>query len=140
MLVSFDEKLKDIALKIKDIAYSFGLIADYVVETGTSGIWTYQKWASGIAHCFGWRNVRATTWAAWGYTYVSEIVSTVAYPFAFIEEPEETLTINSDAGSGWPVTYENTKTHTSGLQIGRNNSNPGTVAFDINYDVWGRWK
>ncbi len=26
---------------------------DYVVEHGTSGIWTYRKWASGIAECWG---------------------------------------------------------------------------------------
>ena len=28
-------------------------IADYIVETGTSDIWTYRKWASGIAECWG---------------------------------------------------------------------------------------
>lgn len=47
MLVSFNEKLKDIALKIKDIAYKLGLIADYIVETKTSGNWKYEKWNSG---------------------------------------------------------------------------------------------
>ena len=26
---------------------------DYIVEQGTSGIWTYRKWASGIAECWG---------------------------------------------------------------------------------------
>lgn len=28
-------------------------INDYVVEHGTSGIWTYRKWASGVAECWG---------------------------------------------------------------------------------------
>lgn len=27
--------------------------ADYIVEQGTSGIWTYRKWASGVAECWG---------------------------------------------------------------------------------------
>lgn len=27
--------------------------ADSVVEVGTSGIWTYRKWSSGIAECWG---------------------------------------------------------------------------------------
>lgn len=27
--------------------------ADYVVEQGTDGIWTYRKWVSGIAECWG---------------------------------------------------------------------------------------
>ena len=26
---------------------------DYIVEQGTSGIWTYRKWNSGIAECWG---------------------------------------------------------------------------------------
>ena len=28
-------------------------INDYVVEQGTSGIWTYRKWSSGVAECWG---------------------------------------------------------------------------------------
>lgn len=26
---------------------------DYIVEQGTSGIWTYRKWNSGVAECWG---------------------------------------------------------------------------------------
>lgn len=29
------------------------LTVDYIVEQGTSGIWTYRKWSSGIAECWG---------------------------------------------------------------------------------------
>ena len=28
-------------------------LADYIVEEGTSGIWTYRKWNSGVAECWG---------------------------------------------------------------------------------------
>ena len=27
--------------------------ADYIIEQGTSGAWTYRKWNSGIAECWG---------------------------------------------------------------------------------------
>ena len=27
--------------------------ADYIVEQGKSGVWTYRKWASGVAECWG---------------------------------------------------------------------------------------
>lgn len=37
---------------LKRMAQKLGLIGDYVVETGKSGIWTYQKWASGVAECW----------------------------------------------------------------------------------------
>lgn len=31
-------------------------LADYIIEQGTSGIWTYEKWASGKAVCWGVTN------------------------------------------------------------------------------------
>lgn len=38
---------------LKGMAHKLGLIGDYVVETGKDGIWTYQKWASGIVRLWG---------------------------------------------------------------------------------------
>lgn len=34
--------------------------ADYIVEQGTSGIWTYRKWNSGIAECWGINSASVT--------------------------------------------------------------------------------
>lgn len=56
---------------LKEACYKLGLIADYVIETGTSGIWTYRKWASGIAECWGYQNTDATFGASWGSAYLS---------------------------------------------------------------------
>lgn len=36
-----------------DLQINDGVVRDYVVERGTSGIWTYEKWNSGIARCWG---------------------------------------------------------------------------------------
>ena len=36
------------------------LKVDYVVEQGTSGIWTYRKWNSGIAECWGINSASVT--------------------------------------------------------------------------------
>ena len=57
-------------------------LADFVVEQGASGVWTYRKWASGIAECSGYTNVvvpQGLTQS--GSIYYSEPVS-VEYPFA----------------------------------------------------------
>lgn len=35
-------------------------IADVIVEQGTSGIWTYRKWNSGIAECWGINSASVT--------------------------------------------------------------------------------
>lgn len=51
--------------------------ADYIVEQGTSGIWTYEKWNSGILKCYG-KEVKTLTSAssAWqgGYSCGTQIV------------------------------------------------------------------
>lgn len=39
---------------------------DYVVESGTSGIWHYRKWNSGVAECWGATAVPSTTYSANG--------------------------------------------------------------------------
>ena len=37
---------------------------DYIVEQGTSGIWKYRKWNSGIAECWGQSSVASSTYSA----------------------------------------------------------------------------
>ncbi len=53
---------------------------DYIVEQGTSGIWTYRKWNSGIAECWGRTDIVVPTSGAYA----------VAFPFTFV-----TITCNS---------------------------------------------
>lgn len=51
-------------------------LADYVIEQGTSGVWTYRKWNSGISEC--WRTYRETTASAFsstGYIYYRSLPS-----------------------------------------------------------------
>lgn len=51
--------------------------ADYIVEQGTSGIWTYRKWNSGIAECWG-RAGNNSIPSGWSTTGVN-----LALPFTF---------------------------------------------------------
>lgn len=36
------------------------LQCDFIVEKGTSGVWTYRKWASGVVECWATTNVTVT--------------------------------------------------------------------------------
>lgn len=65
-----------------------GVCADYVVEQGTSGIWTYRKWNSGIAECWGLYsatgvNLTASHYSGFYYSYGI----TVYLPFTFASTP-----------------------------------------------------
>ena len=56
--------------KIYDLINSGGS-ADYIVEEGTSGIWTYRKWASGVAEC----------WANQSFSVQQQGYQSQIYPF-----------------------------------------------------------
>ena len=47
---------------------------DYIVEQGTSGIWTYRKWASGIAECWGTLVFACTSSSQAGSNYYSNVI------------------------------------------------------------------
>lgn len=62
---------------------------DYVLEQGTSGIWTYRKWASGVAECWGNKNCGdiAIT-SAWGSLFEGSNIGGIAYPSGlFVSQP-----------------------------------------------------
>ena len=44
---------------VKVDAGNISNLADYIVEQGVSGIWTYRKWASGIIECWGQTDIGA---------------------------------------------------------------------------------
>jgi hypothetical protein len=51
---------------------------DYVVEEGTSGIWTYRKWTSGIAECWGSETVSFQPKYPWGSVYAETVIDQTA--------------------------------------------------------------
>lgn len=60
------------AVRIGSIGGNNSLNEDHVIEQGTSDIWTYRKWASGIAECWGAQSVPSATYSAnGGYKNVS---------------------------------------------------------------------
>ena len=63
--------------------------ADYIVEHGKSGVWTYRKWASGVAECWANKNCGdiAVT-SAWGALFEGSNIGGIAYPSGlFVSQP-----------------------------------------------------
>ena len=120
-------------------------MADFVVEQGTSGIWTYRKWNSGIAECWGSQRMLTATTSVWGALYASDKVSPVVnYPFTFTEVPQENVfcrgesiaTIVYSEGSGLGM---NTTTSTGSYKFLRATTmSDAWVRYE--YTVIGRWK
>lgn len=117
--------------------------ADYVVEHGTSGIWTYRKWNSGIAECWG-RTAAATyshtSTSGYGY-YTTSSVSLPSGLFTtvtcgFAERAQGT-------GSGpsntlITVNVNNLTTTTLGFFV--QSASTGSQSITISCRVIGTWK
>ena len=65
------------------------LAADYIVEQGVSGIWTYRKWSSGVSECWGDKicgDIDVTS--AWGALFEGSNMGGIAYPSGlFVSQP-----------------------------------------------------
>lgn len=112
-------------------------LADLVVEQGVSGVWTYRKWASGIAECSGYAGVvvpQELTQS--GSVYWSAPVY-VDYPFEVFDAHR--FTTISNVGI---LCAQLTETHTTKLSfrlICTGTGKAGTTAT-VHMYVRGRWK
>jgi hypothetical protein len=122
-----------------------GNTKDYIVEQGTSGIWTYRKWNSGVAECWGIYTMTSACTKAWGALYYSDtLCPRINYPFTFKSRPQETVFCRGDSVSAWAYPEGggigmNTTTQTGQYGFLR----PTTMtAAQVRYEftVIGRWK
>lgn len=63
--------------------------ADYIVEQGTSGNWTYRKWNSGIAECWGTHNPSSSASGTEGGLYFQSIY--IDFPSGLFASAPRTL-------------------------------------------------
>lgn len=122
-------------------------IKDFVVESGKSGIWLYEKWNSGIAKCWGAVTVRTTVANAWGNMFTSTMIasSQQAFPFTFAEVPNVVAAL-MPAGNGGMImapgsaAAKTTTTSTGAYEIMRAVKAETELGYTITYSAVGRWK
>lgn len=118
-----------------------GVCADYVVEIGKSGIWTYRKWNSGIAECWGIYSASGVNLTASHYSgfYYSASIS-VSLPFTFAAAPVGTYSggctdyITFVTPTGQPTTTQ-ARFWIACLDAGANN-----CSVSVGMMIRGRWK
>lgn len=113
---------------------------DYVLEQGTSGIWTYRKWASGVAEC--WLESELTLTGSTpvanmnGSAYLSYV--DVDLPFTFKTQPRGMANGVLGTGTGFVnVWCRNGYNEITVYVTGNQNSAAITIRLMI---VTGRWK
>ena len=75
---------------------------DYIVDNGVSGIWKYHKYKSGFARCFGTLTLETAVKYNIGSFYKNNSnMTSIEYPFEFIDVPSEVVTVQSPGGLVW---------------------------------------
>ena len=120
-------------------------VKDYIVDQGISGIWTYRKWNSGLAECWGVYTMTTAATKTWGSLYYSDTLAPrINYPFTFTSRPQESAFLHGSSVAGWVYPEAggiglNTTTQTGQYGFVR----PTTIASSevkYEYTVVGRWK
>ena len=115
--------------------------ADYVIEQGTSGDWTYRKWNSGVAECWMLKTVSITGSSWGGGTEFSG--SSYSFPSSlFIAAPVVELGTQSDPSTIPRAWKKSTATDTPVLGAFRPDTSyiSTSVSIDFSVHATGRWK
>ena len=114
-------------------------INDYIVEQGTSGIWYYRKWSSGLAEYWGKEQ---------GFTLENGAHDSPAGPFAIVNAENSTVMV-----ANWYGTDDNRAVRPNIITCGNLREDGSVSVYDRNpdgtlgtgyraycYDVKARWK
>ena len=127
---------------LKTAFTKLGIIDDFFVERGTSGIWTYRKWNSGTAECWNTETFSFTGSTAYGALmggYYAQLnnPSWGAFPFTFISKPVAIGWGRLGTGGGFLNVYAYESRVNTISCIG--NQNTRTVN-DVSMYIIGTWK
>lgn len=137
--------------KINDIPFE-ELIpkeTDYVVESGSNSQWSWQKWNSGVAECWGNFTASGTSkvWNSPVYNLTGAKFGPYNFPFEFVELPIEIANPIGGSNAFWlykesaEVGNQLTTTHTGQYVPAKVNAfNSGTQTVKISIFVKGKWK
>ena len=121
------------------------MLVDFVIEEGTSGDWTYRKWFSGVAECWGKFQASITSWSAEGALYKGMGTGAQITPYypssLFVAAPE--LQASPHSASIDTIGVEMSGAHTDGhapklIVLAAASGSSGDI--DISLHAIGAWK
>lgn len=113
---------------------------DYIIEQGTSGIWTYRKWQSGVFECWGnysASGINASEKFMDGYYYSSSV--SIALPFTLTETPTVLVSGGPTANVCFIREFSSNATTAKFIAI-TNVSTLKSISLVAKLHVFGKWK
>ena len=125
------------------IVFDNGIVADYVVEQGTSDIWHYRKWYSGKVECWGKWLVGMYIKNAWASLYYNKVEAHSFPSGLFTSAPKCQVTAECRGGETWAwlaMCGEATKDYAPSALFCSPTKIETAVGFNILYYAIGEWK
>lgn len=113
------------------------VLENSVIESGTSGVWYYRKWASGIYEC--WGRYRSTIIGTNSLLGGSVCYGSVSYPITFIETPVVTYSIYGNSGYEFSGKGSITQNAFTWYALSNATYKVGDVVT-VTTQIVGRWK
>lgn len=106
---------------------------DYIIDSGVDGIWTWRKWNSGIAECWGQKSNSTPANTA-------QNIDAFPFPFTFAEPPSVNVGCTANGADYYRV--HNLKNYTTTTTMRLTFINKYTSADDITAEIYvqGLWK
>lgn len=117
-------------------------MSDAIIEQGTSGVWSYRKWASGKKECWASQTVSISgSWGTWGNCYYKRLEPIGDYPFEFTKAPNLQVTVSQQGSDAWAyvrgsANYNTTK-HPAEVGLMRSTTTSSSMTVDIYYHAIG---
>lgn len=127
-------------VRVNALGIGGDLVSDYVVSQGTSGIWTFRKWASGVAECWLESELTLTGSTPVAYMNDSAYYSYAPFdlPFTFKTQPRAVADGSLGTGMGFVnVLVGSGYSEITAYVTGNQNSAAIRIRSMI---VTGRWK
>lgn len=113
------------------------IAAHIVVEQGTSGVWTYRKYADGTAECWGINDIGTFAPSANSAGIYYRILDVNFPTDLFIEPPAAFVDIYWDTGVSWASSRAVSETKLQYVACKLNSTSYSAV---VRYCAKGKWK
>lgn len=114
---------------------------DYVEEQGTSGIWMYRKWHSGVAECWGTysASIAITSSSASYGGYRSAQITTTAFPTGTFSAAPTVTATSMSSGGNWVTNVEGSTATAIKFFLSCGTSSAASTR-NIAFHAMGKWK
>lgn len=116
-----------------------GVPLNYIVEEGTAGIWTYRKWADGLAECWCRKAYTGDTDDTWGSLY-GLVCTPPDYPNIFTEAPVTCKDIAQNTGSSCWLSGWSAASITNPGKFALLRPTSASLNVTVSFFAIGKWK